>query len=63
MRSTDQERAKQKGPTFASLCCTLVINTTMLVFFGIYAWGNPDDGNGCYVDHNENGDLMPYPSE
>ena len=58
----DEEKAKKQGPAFASLCCTLVVNATMLVFFGIYAWANPDDSNDCYVDYDDNGALQAYPS-
>ena len=35
-------------PTKANVCCTLLINLTMLIFFAIYAFKNPDE-DYCYI--------------
>ena len=39
---------KATKPTKANVCCTLLINVVMLVFFAIYSFKNPDDSD-CYV--------------
>ena len=39
---------KATKPTRANVCCTLMVNTIMLVFFSIYSFNNPDD-NDCYI--------------
>ena len=42
---------KAAEPTKANTCCQFVVNITMMIFFGIYAFNNPDDysdDKGCY---------------
>ena len=46
---TEQDKAKKQGPALANLCCTFIINIIMLIFFGIYAFDNPEKGTECYV--------------
>ena len=56
---TDSRGQKKSHLTLAAkstrqnTCCTIVVNTIMLAFFGIYAFKNPDynssTGKSCYV--------------
>ena len=32
-----------------SFCCACLIYAAMLVFFGIFAFNDPDDGRACFV--------------
>ena len=41
-------------PTRANVCCSLMVNITMLVIFAIYAFANPDDED-CYIVYSRAG--------
>ena len=41
-------------PTKANVCCSFLINLTMLVFFAIYAFKNPDEDD-CYIVYSPSG--------
>ena len=41
-------------PTKANVCCSFLINLTMLVFFAIYAFKNPDEDD-CYIVYEPSG--------
>ena len=46
----------------ANICCTLLMSTTMLIFFAIYGFKNPDDSD-CYVYTNSSGITVASPKE
>ena len=35
-------------PTRANVCCSILVNLTMMIFFAIYAFKNPDEEE-CYI--------------
>ena len=41
-------------PTKANVCCSFLINLTMLIFFAIYAFKNPDQDD-CYIVYSSSG--------
>ncbi len=69
----DQDRKQKKSPltvaakpTRVNTCCTIVVNSVMLGFFGIYAFNNPDYNSStdtsCYVTKID-GELQASPFE
>ena len=44
-------------PTKFNTCCAFIVNILLGVFFGIYAFNNPDDSD-CYVIHYPDGVMV-----
>ena len=51
---------KATKPTRANVCCTMIVNITMLVFSAMYAFNNPDN-SACYIHIDDLG--VPIPSD
>ena len=49
---------KATKPTRANVCCTMIVNITMLVFSAMYAFNNPDDSD-CYIHIDDLGVPVP----
>ena len=41
-------------PTRANVCCSFMVNVTMMIFFAIYAFKNPDEDD-CYIVYSNSG--------